>query len=232
MKDELNRKKSEYLLELALQEQMEHDPEIQNFKAEDELTCPHVFSEAHDKNVRRILKTAKRAENRKRNQRRALQLAAGIAVVLCVSSVTVINSKAFRVSFANFLLDVREEYSLIFFEKRTVPSVTKNFKEQEPTYIPSGFSIDELTESEDSFTISYLNDNTGWYFLSYFQSPGSLSVDTEDAERQEVLIDGNQAILINKNDIIHVIMLKEGALYDLVGNISEEESIKILESIK
>lgn len=232
MKDELNRKKSEYLLELALQEQMEHDPEIQNFKAEDELTCPHVFSEAHDKNVRRILKTAKRAENRKRNQRRALQFAAGIAVVLCVSSVTVINSKAFRVSFANFLLDVRGEYSLIFFENKKIPSVTKNFKEQEPTYIPSGFSIDKLTENEGSFTISYINESKGWYFLSYFQSPGSLSIDTEDADIQEISINGNQTVLIYKGDVIHITMFKDDSLYDLYGNLSTEEVIKILESIK
>ena len=71
MSDDLKRKKSDYLLELALEEQLENDGEMQAYQSGNER--PHEFSDEHNRKIKDILKRAEREENKKKYRRKRLQ---------------------------------------------------------------------------------------------------------------------------------------------------------------
>ena len=50
MSDDLKRKKSDYLLELALEEQLENDGEMQAYQSGNER--PHEFSDEHNRKIK------------------------------------------------------------------------------------------------------------------------------------------------------------------------------------
>ena len=60
MSDDLKRKKSDYLLELALEEQLENDGEMQAYQSGNER--PHEFSDEHNRKIKDILKRAEREQ--------------------------------------------------------------------------------------------------------------------------------------------------------------------------
>lgn len=56
MSKDLKQKKSDYLLELALEEQLEQDEDMKKYPLPEDVEHPHVFSEEHEKRMRRFLK--------------------------------------------------------------------------------------------------------------------------------------------------------------------------------
>lgn len=49
MSKDLKQKKSDYLLELALEEQLEQDEDMKKYPLPEDVEHPHVFSEEHEK---------------------------------------------------------------------------------------------------------------------------------------------------------------------------------------
>lgn len=231
MNEDFKKKKSEYLLELALEEQLENDPEILKFKSEDELETPHVFSKEHEKKMKEIFRAASRAERRTKNRKYFQRMAAGIAVMLCLSGFTVMNVEAFRVPVVEFLLDISEKYTLLQPDTNS-QTLTKNFQIYEPTYVPVGFQVNKFLEFENRFQIEYINEKQLWYELTFCQNSRPLSIDTEDTSIENITINEYKAIMKEKKGVIHIIMYKEDSYYELIGTVSYDDSIKILESIK
>lgn len=231
MNEDFKKKKSAYLLELALEEQLENDPEILKFKSEDELETPHVFSKEHEKKMKEIFRAASRAERRTKNRKYFQRMAAGIAVMLCLSGFTVMNVEAFRVPVVEFLLDISEKYTLLQPDTNS-QTLTKNFQIYEPTYVPVGFQVVELSEIEDRFSIDYSTEEQLWYTLIFCYNSRPLSIDTENTSLETYTINGNKAVIIEKNGILNIIMYSGNSYYELMGNISYDEANKILKSIK
>lgn len=231
MNEDFKKKKSEYLLELALEEQLENDPEILNFKSEDELETPHVFSKEHEKKMKEIFRAASRAERKAKNRKYFQRMAAGVAIMLCLSGFTVMNVEAFRVPVVEFLLDISEKYTLLQPDTNS-QTLTKNFQIYEPTYVPVGFQVVELSEIEDRFSIDYSTEEQLWYTLIFCYNSRPLSIDTENTSLETYTINGNKAVIIEKNGILNIIMYSGNSYYELMGNISYDEANKILKSIK
>ena len=110
MSKDLRQKKSDYLLELALEEQLEQDEELLKY-TEDSNTPPHQFSPEHEKKMEEIFKLAHRTEMKSVYRRRFYRTAAGIALFLVLSGVMVGNVEAFRVPVINFISEITDEYS-------------------------------------------------------------------------------------------------------------------------
>ena len=113
MNTELKDKKSDLLLELALEERLEHDPDILRYRSSEELETVHRFSEEHDKRMKKIFKMAERTEKRAARRKRKLQMVAGISLFLCISAVTVSQVEAFRLPIVQFFMEVKERSTLI-----------------------------------------------------------------------------------------------------------------------
>ena len=77
MSEDIEKKKSNYLLELALEEQWEKDTEMKKYEKIEETEPVHVFSKDHEERMREIFKMADEVENRSRKCKRYRQIAAG-----------------------------------------------------------------------------------------------------------------------------------------------------------
>ncbi len=58
MSRNLDEKKSDYLLELALEEQLENDEDMRHWEQLEQENLPHEFSEQHKKRMRKIFRKA------------------------------------------------------------------------------------------------------------------------------------------------------------------------------
>lgn len=231
MSDDLKRKKSDYLLELALEEQLENDREMQAYQSGNER--PHEFSDEHNRKIKDILKRAEREENKKKYRRKRLQAAACIILILSVSTLTVTRVEAFRLPLIRFFSEIREKSTKLNMQGENNFNLTKKFQEYEPQYIPSGFSVNSFNESEVSFYIKYINDEENKaYTFYYFQNSPTKAMDTEKADVVETEINGNKAYIIEKEEEVRILMYKNMHQFYLRGSLPANEAYKIMESIK
>ena len=87
MKRDFYKKKRDYLLELALEERLEKDPDMIKYGDDVEEKYPYTFSLEHEKRMKKIFKMADRVERKFWYKRKRYQIAAGIAFFFCFSTV-------------------------------------------------------------------------------------------------------------------------------------------------
>lgn len=231
MSDDLKRKKSDYLLELALEEQLENDREMQSYQSGNER--PHQFSDEHNRKIKELLKRAEKEENRKKYRRKRLQAAACITLILCVSALTVTQVEAFRLPLIRFFSEIGEKSTKFNMQGENNFNLTKKFQEYEPKYIPSGFNVDEVNENNKFFFIRYIDEyNDQEYIFYYFDSLSTKAMDTEETDVVETELNGNKVYIIEKNNEVRILMYKNMHQLYLRGSISLEEAYNIMESIK
>lgn len=233
MGNNMNDVKSEMILRLALAEQLEQDPDIIAFLPENNQQDKFVFSAAHEKNMKKIFRMARNARNRSVWRKQLLRAAACIFVVFGISTVTVLSVDAFRIPILSFFADVKEKATQYQITKKADNLLTEKFAEHEPSYVPNGFQVEYVNEKEDLFSILYANGANGlWYEVCYSNDQSTLSFDTEEAETQADIINGNQSIIVEKQGKIRITMYMNTAQVLLTGTIPLEEAKKVLQNIK
>ncbi len=63
MSENIKKKKSDYLLELALEEQLKFDEEMLKYEKMEKEAPDHVFSKEHNEKMQKIFKMADKGEN-------------------------------------------------------------------------------------------------------------------------------------------------------------------------
>ncbi len=233
MGEDLKKKKSAYLLELALEEQLEKDTEMKKYEIIEKTKPAHIFSKEHDERMREIFKMADRVENRSRKRERYHQIAAGFALFFCVITFSITQVEAFRLPFVHFFMEIKEKSTLFGASKEINHGLTKNYKDYEPYYVPAGFTVLEVHEGEGEFYIKYLNEQKQEIYSYYFfRDIDNTAVDTENGNTVEIKINGNQAYVVQKGAEIRILMNKNNKQFFLNGMIPYEEAIKVMESIK
>lgn len=230
--EKLKRKKSDYLLELAIEEQLEHDDEMNSYN---DMGHAHVFSEEHNKKMQELFKKAEKMERRPRDMKKFRQLVAAVVVVCCLSTVTVMQVDAFRLPFLQFFSEIKDKSILFGVRKENDYNVTEDFAEYEPKYIPKGFNIANVEEDIESgsFYINYIDDeNMQTYSFYFFYATDNKAIDSEDSSVNATTIAGNKAYVIQKNDTVRILMYKDNHQYYLQGSISLDDAYKIMESIR
>lgn len=234
MNEDKKREQSEYLLKWALEEQLKNEGEGDLYLSGQEMEEPHVFSKEHERRMNDIFKMAERTEHapkRRQRRRRNMQMAAGIAAVFCISTAAVMQSEAIRIPVMNFFTEIKEKSTFFGVDQETY--LTEKFQDYEPRYVPEGFAVLQMKEDFDRFSIEYINAETEKRYVFYFYSESvELGVDTENAETEEVQIHGKTAYAVQKGKDIRIVFQIDGKSMYLVGNISLEEAIKVLESVQ
>lgn len=233
MNEDLRRKKSECLLKLALEEQLERDAEMLKYKSGDEVENPHEFSKAHSKRIEEILKRAEKAEKHPRRFRRYHQIVAGFVLFFCISAFTIMQVEAFRLPVIRFFVEIRDKATLFGVENEDNQILTEKFEMYEPHYIPDDFIVQSVHEEDESFYIKYIsNEKQQAYSYYFFDNMKNTIADTEDGTMVEIDIDGNSSFVIQKDGRIRILMNKNDKQFYLEGNIAYEEAVKIMKSIK
>ncbi len=233
MSKNFRKKKSDYLLELALEEQLKHDTEMEKYKICDEVENPHLFSPEHNKRMQEIFKMAEKAEKKNKRLRRFHQVAAGFVLLFCISAFSITQVEAFRLPIIRFFMEIKEKSTLFGASEEKNSGLTENYKEYEPHYVPNGFAVLEVHEEKGTFTIKYLNDQKQQgYKYYFFESMKNTAIDTEDGDTVEIKINGNTAYVVQKGEEVRILMNKDDKRFYLAGTIPYEEAIKVMKSIK
>lgn len=231
MSRNLDEKKSDYLLELALEEQLENDEDMRHWEQLEQENLPHEFSEQHKKRMRKIFRKAKRIEFYKEHRKRIVKIAATFLVIICASVITVTQVEAFRMPLLDFFYQVKEKSTFFGVSADSGRKLTKNFQEYEPTYKPEGFVVTEVHEEEKKFWIKYENEKGSIYRFYFFNEVRDVALDTEDAMASDVEINGRKTSIVEKDNETRFIMYEENSLFFLTGMLSLKEAYKIMESI-
>lgn len=232
MNDDLMKKKSDYLLELALEEQLESDEEMNAYKLGPENV--HIFSDEHNRRVDEIQKKAeKRNFFPKIFPKKRLRAAVCLCFALTISVFAVTRVEAFRLPLVRFFIEVKEKSTKFNFQGENNTNLTKDYQAYEPRYIPDGYSSAEVSEGKGAFFIKYVNSTgTQSYIFYYYGNPSPIAIDTEEAGVSKVLINGNESYVIEKNGNLKVLMNKDNHQFYIHGELSLEQACKIMESIK
>lgn len=231
MSRNLDEKKSDYLLELALEEQLENDEDMRHWEQLEQESPPHVFSERHKKRMQKIFRKARRVEFYKEHRKRMARIAASFLVIICASVITVTQVEAFRMPLLDFFYQVKEKSTFFGVSADNGKKLTENFQEYEPTYKPKGFAVAEVHEEENKFYLIFVNGNGGTYKFYFFKEIKDFALDTEDAMVSDIEINGNKASIIEKGNETKIIMYKKNMIFYLGGILSPEEAYKIMKSI-
>lgn len=232
MSRNLDEKKSDYLLELALEEQLENDEDMRHWEQLEQENLPHEFSEQHKKRMRKIFRKAKRIEFYKEHRKRIVKIAASFLVIICASVITVTQVEAFRMPLLDFFYQVKEKSTFFGVSADSGRKLTKNFQEYEPTYKPEGFVVTEVHEEDDEFFLKYEDEKGRMYKFCYFEKIKNFALDTEATMVSNVEINGNKASIIEKGSETRIIMYEENSIFFLGGTISSEDAYKIIESVR
>lgn len=230
MNIELKNKKSDYLLELALEERLEHDPDMLKYRASEELGNMHRFSEKHTKRMKKLFKIAERIEKREVRRKRKLQIAAGISFFLCISMVTVFQVEAFRLPIIQFFMEVKERSTLIHLQTDDGLGISGQYERYIPTYAPEGYAVVEVEESDKGFFIRY-ERGQDWYIYYYWDKMGDIEADTENGTIKKEIINDIPAIVIQKDNEIRINMNIGVQRFYLNGTVSYEDAKKVMQSI-
>ena len=234
MSRKLDIKKMECFLEFALEAQLNSDEETNRYKADEDSSDPHIFSSKHEQKMKDIFKLAEKKERKYRMKRRLHKIVAGAAVFLIAFSVVITNVEAFRVPIFNFFTQVKEKSS--FFGASSSDNnlkLTQKLADYEPTFVPDGFSVEYVDEADNMYTIQYLNENLGkWYLLTFKKEISSVAIDTENGITEHFKINGREFVRIEEFNDIRVLMYMNGNQYEVIGNIEFDVIVKILKSIE
>ena len=126
--------------------------------------------------------------------------------------------------------------------KKVMPQYTEYQLDQEilgfdgkyyvPTYIPDGFSQIGSESSEFEYILSYQNSNDEYFDIMISCSSAALQLNTEDADRETVVIGDEYGEFITKDGGSCVIWSTETTIFTVDGELSREEMLKVARNIK
>lgn len=121
------------------------------------------------------------------------------------------------------------EYHLSDYEKVPNPQV----KRYTLGYVPDGFSIEKEDYNENGYSLVYMNVNDQFFRLDAIASSGIMQIDSENADSiEQVFVNGEQAELVTKKEIISIVWSSDEIMFVLDGNLDKTELIKIANNIQ
>lgn len=230
------------LLKLAAGKYMERQGEklVEEHRELDKMA---LLKQPTVKQMREFKKICKR-EFRKKNRRIALfyKVAASAAVLLLIFNISVVSVPAVKRVVLDFLISSEETHTKINIsdsERSTIRKEEEKSKyrfsdtnEYEITYLPEGFQIEKEEKTSSILGISYKYDDKYILFLQKNDST-TVNIDTENAIVDYVDINGENAILSEKDDTINITWRKEDYFLHLSSKgLEKKELIKVAKSIK
>lgn len=162
---------------------------------------------------------------------RAAKAAACVAIAAAVGSTAlVVGVEAIRKKVINYIFDRDHSSAEIYFN---LPEDTNTYEGSfaNLTYIPADFEYKHGFSTSESERWYFENAEGLWFDVYIPPTGGSYTVDTENGEINEIVINGNDAVFI-KNPDYNILIWTDGKRhFQVIGNISKDEIIKISENI-
>lgn len=211
--------------------------ENESLKNDPELIPSEEAAEKFEKLVKARLKKNRSASRRHIWYKAVNRVAIAVLALTITFSVAMMSVNAFRVRVLNLLINIEEKYTSFQLEddgNSDRGNLTINWTDEYmPGYIPEGYEISNVTNTESIKSITYINSEDGAILYNEFSSGTNVAVDSENASRIETIeINGNTGTLIVKAPMASVIWEMDGKLFLIQGNIGADEAVRIAESVK
>lgn len=191
----------------------------------------HTFSPEFEKKMKKLIKRRNKPYYRMINTF-GKRVACAAAVVLIVSSVTIMNVDALRNAFSDFFLRIYKKFSTVQpVEDDTAPETLENI--YGITYNLDDFEIIYEERNEYSYSITYFNEDIIIDFSQYTKNMYNHNLNTENAEISTIDINGHNAIyFIDNNDYCHIIWDNGDYVISFDSNIGKNTLIDIAKSVQ
>lgn len=155
-----------------------------------------------------------------------------ILAIMISLTATTFGVKAIRESVIKFITETFEKFTAVSVENEEADAqddIVKNL----PLYIPEGYMLSNEMDIGVLYQVTYTNqDGDSIDYIQKINFGTIYNVDTEDIEYERINIKSFEGIKYNKNRINKVVFADATYMYDISGQVSFDELIKIAESIK
>ena len=106
-------------------------------------------------------------------------------------------------------------------------------KEYEITYLPKGFKLRDMHKDEIGWEANYYNEDKLITFSQSSLNGTDLSIDTENTKNTYVDINGQQAFMTEKENLVNMVWRVDENIITVSGiDVSKEEIIKVARSVE
>lgn len=106
-------------------------------------------------------------------------------------------------------------------------------KEYEITYLPEGFKLRDMHKDEIGWEANYYNEDKLIMFSQSSLNGTDLSIDTENTKNTYVDINGQQAFMTEKENLVNMVWRVDENIITVSGiDVSKKEIIKVARSVK
>lgn len=202
-----------------------------------DLNIPESMEQWFRDFQKREKKRIKRS-NRSANQLKfAKRAAIFILFILIANQFLMAKVDAYRVHVLNAIIEVRQEFTKINYIFDDSDRATDLSEEWNglyyPSYVPKKY---KLLNSDFNGTVGFMeyeNDENNVIIFQQFRTGASMQLDTENAKVTKILINDEEAILIEKGDLIMATWVQEDIAFHLqADNMKLSEFVKTAESIE
>lgn len=191
------------------------------------------FSPKLERRMARLLKAKRKPRRNLINAPCKKAIAACLSIIVFAGAI--MGCKKIREPIVEFFSDVYEKFTEFFFGDEDKETASKVIDEVHmPTYLPEGYELVEdisFTNEPKEVCIIWKNENDDKIFLYQNVLTNNLILDTENATLTTIDSDSKIAI-IQKDNHTYAFWNDRIYSYMLVCNLSEDELIKIVKSIK
>ncbi|HIU57341.1 MAG TPA: DUF4367 domain-containing protein, partial [Candidatus Ornithomonoglobus merdipullorum] len=160
---------------------------------------PVEYSEDFEKRMKKIFATERKKIRRKQILKNVRRIAACFAIFIVVSGITVMSVSALRVKILNLIFNSQETNTEVQFEDSDQSNDYDNVG-LELMYVPDGFEIVRKDIQDKTVYLRFENDDL-YFSVTLTESTGTISLDTEDANVEEININGNKALYAEKSTL-------------------------------
>ncbi len=227
----------EYLIEGSVLELADEEAELIEREAEtpEVRASADAFYEHFDLKMDRIIGTGLRRQRTQRRLRvQVPRIARAAAIIVAVLALGISSAAAFvpavRVAVMQLFANVGEKYAELELLFDPVPGDWRG--EYYPTYIPAGYEVALVDSVADMGRVFYIRGSAR--YLRFYESVEAVKVnlDTEDSVVKELQIHGNRALLMFKEGGYWISWAEGTKFLMLFANETEEETVRIAESVK
>jgi len=228
--------KKEYVIDKALEAMLQAAASDSEDKMVDDLLegfegQSHEFSKKHRDDMQKLFKKEQRLKFQHRLQTYSKRSAVIFIAVIIISTIAISSVSAWKIKFMNFIIEMTQYDTDINFTDNGSKTDAYKFDEITLDYVPEGFKLEKSEVQEKHLNLTFGKEHEFFSFNTR-DIGSSLSIDTEDANVKELMINGREA-LYSENDNNRILVWSDDeTVYILTGNINERELIKIAEKIK
>lgn len=195
----------------------------------------HEFSKNFQKNMNKTLNRDYYRLKRIRMIRVCSRVAVILGFLLIGSSIMVASVEAFRIPFLNFVFSEKEDAVEVCLEE--VNTAVEIDKEKYPdlylpSYVPEGYSYVGTRGKDYSYVSSYMNEDDEVFTIIQTGKNSTTMINSVDSTYKKATKFGIDFFIAETAEDIDIVWEYSGFVCHIVGNLSIEEGMEIMKSIK